>query len=151
MTKKQKTIFIVVAIIFIVAFIVNRFIPEIEKVLPNPTPTPKSDEPEVQRIEVNGVDVKNFYDQDTNVNSRGDATFVNQENYGIVYFSNEEQFLISIFSSPFDEVRKEAEKQFLKELGIDKSEACSLNVIITTPVSVNPENAGINYRLSFCK
>lgn len=149
MTKKQKLIIIAVTVITVGAFVINRLIPEVEKILPTPSPTPRG-EREAEKIEVTGVEINNFYDEETDINTRGDAMFVNTDKYQIVFFSNEQQFLISILDSPFDEVRKQAEKEFLKELGISRGEACTMNVLITTPGYANPENAGRNYRLSFC-
>lgn len=70
--------------------------------------------------------------------------------YEIIYINQNDQYLISISGSPFEEKRKLAEQNFLKTFKINKEEACKLNVVITTPTFANPKEAGINYKLSFC-
>ena len=53
--------------------------------------------------------------QNPKINERGDVTFVDRQNFQILYFSNENEFLISILDSPFEENRQEAEKEMLKQ------------------------------------
>lgn len=79
------------------------------------------------------------------------ATFPDREGYQIFYFEDLEQFLISITASPFEQYRLRAEIDFLESLNISQREACSLDVVITTPARDNPEYAGKEYELSFCE
>jgi len=76
---------------------------------------------------------------------------VNQENYQIIYQKLDDTFMISINSSPFEDVRKEAEKHLLKLLQTKPEIACQLRVKIITPAFANPELAGQVFNLSFCK
>jgi len=84
-------------------------------------------------------------------NPRGDSLLVNKPEYRIIYFQKEDQFLISILKSPFEEVRRQAEEEFLKITQADKKILCQLNVIISTSFSANPDFAGQKLPLSFCQ
>jgi hypothetical protein len=161
MTKKKKIIIIIsVTILILFVIIANLLLPRKgEIVVPERTPVPegsinipsKFEIPEGETVETNKETVNNFFNENTQVNSRGDALIVNTENYHITYFSKEDQFLITILSSPFEEVRKVAEIDFIQTLGIDKETACKIGVIITTPAFANRDEAGKNYKLSFCE
>lgn len=102
-------------------------------------------------IEVSGVPVKNPYISPTQLNQNGDSLMVEQPGYSLVYLKPFGEFLITITASPFEENRKKAEEAFLLRLGITQGQACRLKVTITTPVSVNPTEAGQKYPLSFCQ
>ena len=106
--------------------------------------------PTGEKITASGKIMDNFFKKSI-VNKRGDALITNTKDYQITYFSKEDQFLISILSSPFETNRKQAERQFLTDLNIDEKSACNINVIINTPNYANPNEAGTNYTLSFCK
>lgn len=80
----------------------------------------------------------------------GNIEFLKNKDYVINYFPDGEYYQIGVLNSPFEKVRKEAEEEFLRELSISNTQACSLNVEITTPFSINPEEAGAPYPLSFC-
>lgn len=84
------------------------------------------------------------------INDKGDILVTESKDFKILYFPKTNQFLVSILSSPFEKARLSAEEEFLKTLSIDKKLACELNVLITTPVFINPNEAGKEYRLSFC-
>lgn len=90
------------------------------------------------------------YSSPKQINSQGDLLFLENENYKIVYLPNFTQYNISILSSPFNYYREQAEKEFLSLFGINQQQACSLNVVITTPRFANPEESGKEYMLSFC-
>lgn len=76
---------------------------------------------------------------------------VEDPQYQIIYQKSNDTFIISINNSPFEEIRKEAEENFLSLIKTDKSIACQFKVRITTPAFANPELAGKNFPLSFCK
>jgi len=80
-------------------------------------------------------------------------TFIltNKSDYQIIYFKKNDEFLISILKSPFEQLRKTAEKEFFEMTESDKAIICQLNVVITTPLFANPELAGQIFRLSFCQ
>lgn len=103
------------------------------------------------KIIISGVKLNNFYKTSKTINKQGDIELVKNKNYTILYLVKFNQFLISILDPSFTTVRKQAEKEFLKILDIDKPSACKLNTTISTPAFVNPEAAGTNYKLSFCE
>ena len=106
---------------------------------------------EVEKLETEGVEMKNFYKSSEVANEGGDTIITQSTDYKILYMPNYSYFLISIIGSPFEDVRLQAETIFLNTLGITQEEACKLNVEITTPHFANPEQAGTVYRLSFCQ
>jgi hypothetical protein len=83
-------------------------------------------------------------------NQRGDILIAEKPEYRITYFQKENQFLISINKSPFDEIRDEAEGEFQKITQADRGTLCKLNVKVSTPSFANPSLAGKNFPLSFC-
>lgn len=144
-TNKRKIIFVVIIIIIIIiVFLVYKFL--------SPTPASFSalEKSTGEKLNIADVSVNNFYKIKINTNPRGDTLFSQSTDYQIMYFSKEEQFLISIMGSPFEEKRALAELNFTQVLGITQEEACKLNVIINTPSFANPEESGTNYKLSFC-
>ena len=102
-------------------------------------------------ITISGVKMKDFYKSDPKVNERGDVTLADEEGFDILYFSKENSFLISILGSPFESVRIDGEREFLNLLNINETEACKLDVAITTPLFANRNEAGKIYKLSFCE
>lgn len=161
--KKILLLFaIFVVLILISFFLVNYFNNKNKKEIGTPTysPVPSGNlptsstsfqKPKGQKIVISGIEVNNFYNKNPQINQREDVTFVDTSKFQILYFSQENEFLISIMDSPFETVRLEAERQFLKELGINEENACGLKVTISTPGFVNPEESGRNYKLSFCQ
>lgn len=76
---------------------------------------------------------------------------VENPRYQIIYQKSNDTFLISINDSPFEKVRKEAEKAFLSLTNAPEKIACQLKVKVITPYFANPELAGQVFNLSFCK
>lgn len=102
------------------------------------------------RVIISGVTVKNFFKTAEEITSYGDVVIVNKPEYRILYQANFNQFLVNILSSPFEGVKAQAEKEFLRILDVTAPQACSLNVILATPRFANPDEAGKEYGLSFC-
>lgn len=71
--------------------------------------------------------------------------------YEVLYIDDFDEYLITVTESPFDDFRTVAEQGFIKSLGITEEEACGLNVKIATPLFANPDEAGVEYGLSFCE
>jgi len=163
MNKKRIIIIsiIVVSILSVLAFVIIKNQKNINQinnskvsVIPTskpPTPYPTYRKPEDSTMEISGVKVNNFYNSNPVINEREDTTFKISDQYQLIYFSKENEFLISILASPFEKVRQTAEQSFLTELQITKNQACKLKANITTPYYVNPNESGKNYRLSFCE
>lgn len=105
---------------------------------------------EAEKIEISGIEVNDFYKESESAGELGEVLFVNKPEYNITYYPLDDAFLIIITRYPFDEIRPSAEEEFLKALGINKTDACKLSVYITTPSFANPDRAGEVYELSFC-
>lgn len=131
----------------------------VPKILPTPTsvvipqtkPTVKII-PTGETVIINNIPVNNFYQNSPSFNPEGDRTLADVDGqYRIVYLSENQQFLLNIQGSPFEQYRQAAEQAFLQKMGISQQQACNLNVIIRTPAFVNPDQAGQDYFLSFCQ
>lgn len=83
------------------------------------------------------------------INKRGDNQLYASNKFTITQYITGE-YNINIILSPFEQIKTEAEQKFLELLNITQAQACSYNVIITTPHYANPEEAGKTYYLSFC-
>jgi len=94
---------------------------------------------------------ENAFSKTVKTNGEGDALIVDKPTYQIVYLKKNDQFLISINKSPFEEIRKEAEEEFRKITQADQEILCKLNVEVTTPSFANPSLSGKIFPLSFCK
>lgn len=110
----------------------------------------------VERVEITGVKVANFLDKDNSLPDSAEnvpvfITISQTPDYHLFYIPADELFAISITSYPFDEHLSVAEKMFLNTLAINETDACKLNVDITTPTFANPDKAGDTYPLSFCE
>lgn len=150
--QKRKTIIIIVLVAIIITAI-SYILPNNNSGQPASSPAPKAGSTSNQassKISISGIEVNNFLKNPLRTDNRKDATFLDNPKYGFVYFQKENQFLISITGSPFSTVKIQAENEFLTKLGIDKDQACRLNVVITTPYYANPNESGKNYKLSFC-
>lgn len=103
------------------------------------------------KISINDIEHNEEILKQEPTNNRGDILVSDEEYFQTLYFAQEDQFLISVIMSPFNEKRIEAENDFVIRLGISKENACLLDVVITTPKYANPNEAGKNYSLSFCE
>lgn len=107
--------------------------------------------PEGDTIEIADVEVNNFFEKVGIPESASYIIIEKNSDYKIAYLNNFNSFLISITNSPFESQRILAEEKFLDELGISETDACKLEVQVTTPRFANPDHAGIIYGLSFCE
>ena len=119
---------------------------------PLPSPIPSPIIPTTETIEISNIKVNNFYKDAKKIDNERNVYLVDEPNkYQLLYEEGFDQFLISISGSLFEELRGEAEQRLISDLNIQPQEACSLNVLITTPAFVNPDYSGKAYRLSFCE
>lgn len=122
---------------------------------PTPFPEVSYELPEIpttEKIKVSGIEIKNFYKEAISVGEHiGDTLLVDKVEYKIIYYPLDKAFLIIVLRWPFEDIRENAEEDFLETLEISKSQACELSVYITTPAYANPEYAGKNWRLSWCE
>lgn len=148
---------IILACIIFIAIITIRFStkePSIIEtpIITNPTLVPPNIPiPTGKTIEVSGVNVKNPYENTVKIDTQGDSLMQENPGYSLVYLRPFNEFLISITASPFEKNRKLAEEAFLLRMGITQTDSCRLKVTITTPLSINPNEAGQSYPLSFCQ
>ena len=70
--------------------------------------------------------------------------------YKIIFFSEDEGFIITLKQKPLNTAQTLAENEFLKQLGVEQSQACSLKAYITVPRDVDENAAVDSYLLSFC-
>lgn len=104
-----------------------------------------------EKINISGVTINDFRKSNVAANNKADTLIVDNEKYQIVYLSQFNKFLITVLGSPFEEIRNEAEKEFLNVLGVSESDACKLTVEVNTTEFANPEFSGTAFSLSFCK
>lgn len=98
-----------------------------------------------------GVLVNNFYNNAQQV-SEDHSSILLQEagSYSISYYAPDSSFGILIEQTPFATVRTQAEAAFLEALGVSKTDACKLTVMVAVPYSVDPIDSTQNFGLSFC-
>lgn len=101
-------------------------------------------------IFIGGVRVRDFTKTPQRILSNGHLLVTDPGTYQLFYYPESQSFLISILSSPFETVRRQAEQEFLRKLDISQQDACQLKASMTTPAFANPQEAGKMYRLSFC-
>lgn len=90
--------------------------------------------------------------QDAYENREGEYTVIrNSSQYEILFYPNDQSFLITLYATPIDKVKKDAEKTFIKALNITEAQACELPVVIRVPDRIDPTYSGVNYKLSFCE
>lgn len=151
---RKKIFFIALAMVLLVLAIFFLIIssikpPRQERDDPsNISPAPM-DFPSVRKVEIDGVKTRDFLSRPIRTNSRGDVLFVENENYRLVYLSNYKQFLIDISTSSAG-IREQAEKEFVSKLGISKTEACRLYVVVSSPYVPNPDLSMPRKTLTFC-
>lgn len=104
-----------------------------------------------ERIKISNVWVNNFYKAPQGINPSGDVLIADKSEFQIVFLPQFNQFMLSVLASPFSGVRKVAEEEFLKVLGVGRQEACRLNVVVNTPYFANPDYSKQDYPLSFCQ
>ncbi|HMS22271.1 MAG TPA: hypothetical protein PKA38_00755 [Candidatus Levybacteria bacterium] len=150
---RMLTFFVLVGIVVVGSLIIFLLSSAPQKAPPQtviiPTKIPSA-LPTTDTITISGIPIKNPYISPVQLDTQGDSLMTRTETYNLVYLKPFNEFLISITGAPFEINRQLAEKAFLKRLGVTEEQACQIKVTITTPVSVNPAEAGQKYQLSFC-
>lgn len=102
-------------------------------------------------LPASGGDIKvNDFTRNPVQTATGAMEIAKTEQFNIVYFSEDQSFLITLTAKPLQEARDGAERSFLQKLGIREAEACRLKVSLTIPFDVDENLSGRNYGLSFC-
>lgn len=152
--RRYKTFLIVsVAILLSFAYFYFEGIKQTEptqQVTPQEVATPKQTPPAAKITVGDGVFVDNFKVSATPLPG-GDSKLIHEDGYEILYLEKFDSFLISILKQPFEVYRQVAETALLSQLGISQTDACRLDVTITTPAYVDPALGGNNFSLSFCE
>ena len=123
---------------------------------PTPEPSPKFSLPdkdaEKMIITTNKGEIKtnNLYKNPIESLDKNGVLFEERDNFHSSFFPQDQGFLITVLDTDIEKGRREAEENFLQELGITKDEACKLKVDLGVPSFVNKDIAGQNYGLSFC-
>ena len=118
----------------------------------SPFPSTSPAIPRSSKLNISNIEVDNFYPDAERIDNQKNVYIVDDRNrYQIIYEEQFDQFLISILTAPFEELRVEAEQKLIKELGITEADACFLNIVVTTPAFANPDFSGKPYRPSFCE
>lgn len=113
------------------------------------TPAPTSDKMLLPSTQGPPVEVNNFLAKPKERLSYG-AILAETDWHKIIFFSEDEGFIITLKQKPLDRAQTLAESEFLKKLGISPDDACLLQAYITVPRDVDEAAAGANYPLSFC-
>lgn len=96
------------------------------------------------------VTMKNFYKNAAIVSPGEGALIIDNAAYDVSYSAYDSSFAISLLQTPVMSSRAAASTAFLQSLGISEQDACKLKVTVEAPVSIDPQNAGIDLGLSFC-
>ena len=107
-----------------------------DKDIPTAPPTPIPGEGD---IILSGIAVNNFQDTSESVGNDGNAVIEKTDNYTILFTKNKELFEIVVSDKRYKEL---AEEQLVKELGLDKINACRISVTVAVE--------GVTYPLSYC-
>lgn len=94
--------------------------------------------------------IVNNFTQNVLSKTESSMTIADTNDYQIIYFQKEGNFLITLASQPATAARIKAETAFLSILNINKEQACKLTVALKIPYSVDENLAGPDYGLSFC-
>ena len=73
-----------------------------------------------------------------------------QMDFNIIYFADDNSFVIGILKEPLGAIRKEAEQSLMVTLGITSSDMCKLKYTIGTTSYVSDTYGGKNLGFSFC-
>lgn len=85
------------------------------------------------------------------INQYETILYEEKKRFSISLLPQENRYIITIYGSPFETIRQEAETRFVETLKITNPQACTLSVTIETLVIVNPDEATKKYALSFCE
>lgn len=97
------------------------------------------------------VTLNNIYNSPSQISQDGTSILVSQaDGYNITYYAPDSSFNIGIWKQPVATIRAEAEAAFLTELGVSKTDACKLNVVIGVSYAVDHNYGSQNLGLSFC-
>lgn len=97
------------------------------------------------------VSVNNFYPTAQLISQeKQTVTLVENEQFGILFYTSDSSFVVTLNSKPFGPARKAAEKTFLEKVGVSKVEACKLMVVEGVPQSATNTFIAVDIKLSFC-
>lgn len=71
--------------------------------------------------------------------------------FAVVYFSEDDSFIISLTQEPLGDARRHAEQFLMQTLGISEASMCALNYYLSTDGYVSTQYAGTNLGFSFCE
>jgi hypothetical protein len=115
-----------------------------------PIPSASDEKMPVKTIDGETIYLNNVYSQTVESLSQGGVDFVENSDYYMAYYPQDQAFVITLLNSDIKTARNNAERDLLAVLGIDEQVSCQLKVSITVPYSVNADASGQEYGLSFC-
>lgn len=135
----KKILLILGIVIFLVSMILYFSISKKENTTPTITATP--------------TPIPTLFPSPTFFDSKKYQGLIYQDpngNFQISYISSTKEYSLLILGYPFTQFRTEAENTFVSLLKTTNTEACKLNVSVSTPYFANPDESGKTYPLSFC-
>lgn len=115
-----------------------------------PVPSASDEKMPVKTIDGETIYLNNVYGQTVESLSQGGVDFIENSDYYMAYYPQDQAFVITLLNSDIKTARDNAERDLLKTLGIDEQVSCQLKVSITVPYGVNADASGQEYGLSFC-
>ncbi len=98
------------------------------------------------------VMVKNFFKTGQPLKGEEPGVLIEETpDYTILFYTKQKEVLISLTSKPVITAKQKAEEALLRLLGTSQEDACKLFSSVRTTVYVDPDLAGRELGLSFCK
>ena len=142
MSAKKIIFFILIPAFFIITigvlFILNRDKPASEVKIKIKTETKE-------------IPVNNFR-KNAEVIENGAEYFVDKEEYNASYYPPNNEFVVTLLANQdIENIRKEAESDFINALGISKEDACKLKVFLYVSAALTTDKSLYqNHGFSFC-
>lgn len=160
---KKKALITITSIIVIVVLFLIFFMRTKNAPAPTTPPTPspsvfpsgfivpqKTDSKMTIKTNEGSVATNNVYADPIQQFPDNSVAFANNNYYYFAFFPLDESFVITILNPDIQTARVKAENDFLQQLSITKEQACDLKLTLAVPFSINQENSGQNFDLSFC-
>jgi len=146
MTKEVKIFIIGIAVMFLIMLLIGGVYFAFF------APGPNSSENRTRQVtgtDGSKVAVRDFT-PDIQMQTESSQVIKTSDQFDLLYFPQDQAFLITLESLPLKTARGEGEKALLENLNIPESEACNLKIEVKVPDEIDPNLSGINLGLSFC-
>lgn len=106
------------------------------------------------RIVLNGsqgdVSIANIYARPVRRLEKNDIIVLVNDQYEVLYSPTTQGFVVTILVSNYTTAVEAAQTALLKTLDVAAEQACTLNIVVNVPYSVNPDLSGREYLLPAC-